>query len=400
MNGDVSADRAGPCDLLTLEDEACGAALMAAPGIGQATLDSVVNNCGTLRRAYEFIVSGESIADLGAETACSPEALAKASNYLKRVDLDVLHRSLRRIGARVLARGIPPYPEGLSEVEGSPYLLLVAGDPALLQRDAIAIVGTRRATATGIASAERLGCELAQAGVVVVSGLALGIDAGAHRGACAGSGQDALLAAGVLGCGLDVVYPRQNRYLYETLLDGGVLVSEFGLGVAPERWRFPTRNRTIAALTRGVVVVEAFATGGALSTAAAAREMGREVMVVPGSVENPAARGTFELLRDGATPVAVAADIFFAAGLVSGVTGRGEIPDTDGRGADPGARGLTGRLAELLSDGARHSVFDLANLARVEPSAVVAAIRPLVASGWAERAGEGVFSRSGRVEAV
>jgi DNA processing protein len=171
----------------------------------------------------------------------------------------------------------------------------IAGDDAL----AVAVVGSRRATPYGIDIAEQISRELAARGVTVVSGLARGIDSAAHRGALAAGGR----TIAVLGCGVDVAYPPENRRLAQRITESGALVSQFAPGTPPLPYHFPERNRVIAGLALGVVVVEAAEHSGSLITAGFAAELGREVMAVPGRVTSPESRGTHRLIQDGAALV-------------------------------------------------------------------------------------------------
>jgi len=178
-----------------------------------------------------------------------------------------------------------------------PPLLLGAGArPDAFDAPRIAIVGTRAATPMGIADAREIAAFCARAGITVVSGLALGIDGAAHEGALDAGG----LTVGVVATGLDVVYPRRHRHLYERVREQGLIVTEHPPGTQPLPWRFPIRNRIIAALADGVVVVEAARAGGAISTANHAIRFNREVYALPGSRRNPAAAGCNLLIRDGA----------------------------------------------------------------------------------------------------
>jgi DNA processing protein len=199
---------------------------------------------------------------------------------------------------RVLAPTDSDYPALLGATP-LPPTLWVCG--TLLDGDglAIAIVGSRRATAYGVEVAERLAADLAARGVTIVSGLARGIDTAAHRGALAAGGR----TIAVLGTGIDGRYPAENRGLADRIEANGALVSQFFPGTPPLAWNFPARNRTIAGLTLGVVVVEAAERSGALITAGAAADFGREVFAVPGRITSDTARGPHGLLRDGATLV-------------------------------------------------------------------------------------------------
>ncbi len=190
----------------------------------------------------------------------------------------------------------------------------MVGDPNLLARPAVAVVGTRSCTRYGHDVARTLGRDLAEAGVAVVSGLALGVDAAAHQGVLdAASGAAGPVA--VVGSGLDVVYPRGNRVLWERVGELGLLLSEAPLGARPEAWRFPARNRLIAALVRLVVVVESGERGGSMHTVDEAAARSVEVGAVPGPITSPASRGTNRLLADGAVPVLGACEVLELLGL-------------------------------------------------------------------------------------
>jgi DNA processing protein len=216
---------------------------------------------------------------------------------------------------RRLRRGARGYPALLAEIHDPPGVLWLRGeaDPALLSLPAVAIVGARACSSYGRAVARSLARDVAAAGVVVVSGLARGVDAEAHRGAL-----DAGRATvAVLGCGVDRDYPAAHAELARRLVDaGGLVVSEYEAGVEPAPWRFPARNRIIAGLCAATVVVEARERSGALITADFALEEGREVMVVPGEITSALSAGTNALLRLGATPVTGAGDVLEALGVV------------------------------------------------------------------------------------
>ncbi|GHT84690.1 hypothetical protein AGMMS49543_14800 [Betaproteobacteria bacterium] len=184
------------------------------------------------------------------------------------------------------------------------------GDPALLQRPALAMVGARSASPQGIANAEAFARSLAEAGFIIVSGLALGIDAAAHRGALAARREASTgVTIAVIGTGADRIYPASNATLAREIAVSGVIVSEFPLTTPPKRQNFPRRNRLIAGLTRGVLVVEAALGSGSLITARLAAESGREVFAIPGSIHSPLARGCHHLIRQGAKLVETAEDI-------------------------------------------------------------------------------------------
>lgn len=211
-------------------------------------------------------------------------------------------------GSHVLTLADEAYPRSLLDIADPPVLLYVKGDPALLQRPAIALVGARSATAQGEANAEAFARSLAEAGLTIVSGLALGVDAGAHRGALA-AGADGGGTVAVIGTGIDRIYPARNAALAREIAAGGAIVSEFPLGTPPLQHNFPRRNRIIAGLAQGVLVVEAALNSGSLITARLASESGREVFAIPGSIHSPLARGCHRLIRDGAKLVETAEDV-------------------------------------------------------------------------------------------
>ena len=196
----------------------------------------------------------------------------------------------------IVALGDEDYPQLLLQIPDPPPLLYVKGDCALLNRFAVAIVGSRNATAQGMANAEDFARALSDAGITVVSGLALGVDAAAHRGGIAGRAS----SVAVVGTGLDVVYPARNRALAHALAERGALVSEFPLGMPALASNFPRRNRLISGISRGCLVIEAALQSGSLITARLANEQGREVFALPGSIHSPLSKGCHRLIKQGA----------------------------------------------------------------------------------------------------
>jgi len=215
------------------------------------------------------------------------------------------------LGVECLLYTAPAYPEQLRQISDPPPLLYVRGDASLLQRTSIAVVGSRAATSYGSRTAYQLGSRLAAAGVTVVSGMALGIDTDAHGGALAAGGS----TIAVLGCGVDIVYPPGNRKLFDEIARRNLVISEYPLGTVPEGFRFPARNRIIAGISRGVVVVEAAKRSGSLITAQLAADEGREVYAVPGQVDSYKSEGTHWLLQQGAKLVQSADDILEDLGV-------------------------------------------------------------------------------------
>ena len=215
----------------------------------------------------------------------------------------------------IVTFGDAEYPQLLLQTADPPPLLYVKGRRDLLNRPALAVVGSRNATAQGIANAEDFARSLSDAGITIVSGLALGIDAAAHRGGL--SGQASSIA--VVGTGLDVVYPARNRDLAHELAARGALVSEFALGTPPLGANFPRRNRVLSGMCRGCLVVEAAVQSGSLITARFANEQGREVFAIPGSIHSPLAKGCHALIKQGAKLVESANDLLEELALPASV---------------------------------------------------------------------------------
>ena len=253
---------------------------------------------------------------LGGDPSVDPEAVV-AAHLAARVE--------------ILLHAHPRTPSRLVQDLEPPAVLFFRGSLEAIGPATVAIVGTRRCTGTGAGVARELGRHLTEAGVAVVSGLALGIDGAAHRGVLDAGGAP----VGVVGCGLDVVYPSRHRDLWARVGEEGVLLSEAPLGVRPAAWRFPARNRIIAALADVVVVVESHATGGSMHTVREALDRDRLVMAVPGSVRNPAAAGANQLLSEGCAPVRDATDVLVALGLSTATRAAAQDartpPDAPGR---------------------------------------------------------------------
>ncbi|MBU1944645.1 MAG: DNA-processing protein DprA, partial [Actinobacteria bacterium] len=227
------------------------------------------------------------------------------------IDPGCLLASLESGGTRFLARGEPGYPTLLSAIEDPPLGLFCRGKPPPGDASLAAVVGARKASPYGLEVARWLSAELAQAGVGIVSGAAYGIDSAAHASALDAGGY----SCAVLGCGIDVVYPRSQAGLYRRLEAAGCILSEYPPGVHPAKERFPARNRIIAGMTPGVVVVEASGSSGALITARFALDGGREVMAVPGQVLSDNSAGTNALIREGAVAITRPEDVLDALGL-------------------------------------------------------------------------------------
>lgn len=307
---------------------------------------------------------------------------------------------------QLLLRSDPAYPRLLREIADAPPVLLARGRTELLAGPSVAIVGARNASAHGRLLAAQLGRQLAAAGLTVVSGLARGIDTSAHEGALEGAGS----TVAVLASGVDVAYPEENEALLERIAVAGCALSERPLGAAPQARHFPRRNRIIAGLTLGIVVVEAAPQSGSLITARLALEEGREVMAVPGSPLDPRHRGTNQLLREGAALVESAADVLRALGPLvtasvpaprrasgpatpervppepAAVSGRGErMPARDrptavqGRDGDPAEQLLGSLGVEPVA------IDDLARQCQISPAVIQEAVLELELAGRIER---------------
>jgi DNA processing protein len=278
------------------------------------------------REAWDSVRSGRHAAD--------PHRKFMASSC--RTDVAEVGRHYVSSGVQVLLPDRPGYPSMLADDPGAPAVLFALGDPGVLEgRARVAIVGTRSATHYGRQVASELAQELSSGGVIVVSGLALGIDGAAHAGALRGGHDDAAPPVAVVGTGLDVVYPNSNKALWELVASRGCVFSESPLGTRPHPGVFPARNRIIAALSNVVVVVESHYGGGSLYTAEAAARRSIPVCAVPGSVRSRASDGTNALLVDGCIPVRDATDVLVAISLAG--TGQPRQPMVRSRSGRSGS---------------------------------------------------------------
>lgn len=274
------------------------AALAAVSGVGPQRLRELLAAFGTPAEVFRQ-------PQAGLAQVVPPEVAKAIAAGPDRALLERTAGWLAEPGSRLLTEHCAEYPHTVKELPGAPALLYVKGDVALLGTPAIAIVGSRNATPQGISNAEAFARELSGAGLCVVSGLALGIDAAAHRGGLAGIGR----SIAVLGTGVDVVYPARHRALAHQLAERGALVSEFALGTASIAVNFPRRNRIISGLSLGCLVVEAALQSGSLITARLAAEQGKEVFAIPGSIHSPLSKGCHSLIKQGAKLAETSRDI-------------------------------------------------------------------------------------------
>ena len=268
--------------------------LVRSPGIGPVTYRQLIARFGSAAAALE------AVPDLAARGGGKAPRLASRSDAEREIG------RVEALGGRYLALGQGLYPRALAELDDAPPLLTVKGDLRLLDKPLVAIVGARNASATACRFARQLAYDLGQQGVVTVSGLARGIDSSAHDGSLETG------TIGVIAGGLDVFYPSENEARQKALFERGLVIAEMPPGTEPRARHFPYRNRIIAGLSLGTVVVEAAPRSGSLITARLAAEAGREVMAVPGSPLDPRAQGCNQLIRDGATLVQNAADVLEA----------------------------------------------------------------------------------------
>jgi DNA processing protein len=422
--------------------EAYAAALAGLPGMGPARLSAILA-CRTPAEAWSHVCSGRPWTDPGVVQALGPRAgdlLTRWRMAASEIDLAAVWHALASTGVGIVLAGTAGYPQPLAGDIEPPAILFHQGPLAVITGPRVAIVGTRRCSSTGAGVAFELGRELAATGVTVISGLAAGVDGAAHRGvlaagAAAGdttygptatadarggvpppravasgpadmrndrathrgvlpfgpvapaaaddhtAGARAAPPIGVVGSGLDVVYPTRHRDLWAAVGRCGLLLSEAPLGARPERWRFPARNRIIAALAHLVVVVESHRRGGSLHTVDEADRRGVDVMAVPGSLRNPAAAGTNELLAEGRAPVCSVDDVLVALGLGAGTTGATAAGDRRPRPdhADESVLEAVGWQPATLDDLVLRTGLGLARLAP--------ALDRLADGGWVARRG-------------
>ena len=262
------------------------------PGLGSTGIKNLVDCFGSptsvLNASRHKLLKSPGLPNKKACELIGQKNIRDAANAeLERVD---------KAGLSILCWSDDDFPDWLLNIPDPPVVLYVKGNTKVLDTPGISVVGSRAASTYGLKMAEDLSGQLARQGLTVISGLALGIDAAAHRGALASGGK----TIGVLGCGIDVIYPEQNRKLFEEIPNNGAIVSEYPLGTNPDGFRFPARNRIISGLGQGVVVVEATQRSGSLITANLALEQGREVFAVPGRADSIKSTGTHRLLQAGA----------------------------------------------------------------------------------------------------
>lgn len=350
--------------------------LIRTPRIGPVTYAQLLARFGSAVRALE------AVPDLARRGGGAAPVLAGEAEALREM------AAVERLGARHLFRGQGLYPPLLAEVEGAPAVLIAKGRLDLLERSAVAMVGARNASAAAVRFARGLAAQIGQRGFVVASGLARGIDTAAHGGALE-TGTIAVVAGGI-----DVVYPPENEALQLALGERGLILAEQPPGIEPRARHFPSRNRIIAGLTLGTLVVEAAPKSGSLITARYAADYGREVMAVPGSPLDARAQGCNLLIREGATLIQSAADVAEAVGSIAGGVAAPRIgyrPTPSSADASPAERG---RIIDLLGPVAV-TVDEIIRQAALTPAIVQTVLLELELAGRLDRHAGGRVSLSG-----
>ena len=348
--------------------------LVRSPGIGPVTFRQLIARFGSVSAALE------AVPDLAARGG------GKAPRLMDRKQAEAEIARVEAFGARYLILGQGLYPRALAELDDAPPLLTVKGDLKLLDRPLIAIVGARNASAAACRFARQLAYDLGEEGAVVVSGLARGIDAAAHDGSLERG------TVGIVAGGVDVFYPPENQARQEAMFERGLVVAEMPPGTEPRARHFPYRNRIIAGLSLGTVVVEAAPRSGSLITARLAGEAGREVMAVPGSPLDPRAQGCNLLIRQGATLVQTAADVLEAVRPIQPTLASPrapyEAPEPQWMDGDGGALGI---VEELLGP-SPVPVDEIIRLSGVPSGAVQMALLELDLAGRLDRHAGGKVS--------
>ena len=347
--------------------------LVRTPGIGPVTFRQLMRRFGSAAAALDAVPD---LARRGGGRAPRLFERSEAEREIARVE---------KLGAKYLVLGQGLYPRLLAETEDAPPLLIVKGNLKLLDRTAVAIVGARNSSAAACRFARGLAHDLGQQELVVVSGLARGIDSAAHDGSLEGG------TVGVIAGGIDVFYPPENEQRQRTMYERGLVVAEMPPGTEPRARHFPYRNRIIAGMSAGTVVVEAAPRSGSLITARLAAEAGREVMAVPGSPLDPRAQGCNQLIRDGATLVQNARDVVEELGPIEA---RVRSASTDYR-AEPqlvnGDEGAVGQVEELLGP-SPVPVDEIIRLSGISSGAVQMALLELDLAGRLDRHAGGKVS--------
>ncbi|WP_114522095.1 DNA-processing protein DprA [Altererythrobacter sp. ZODW24] len=354
--------------------------LLRSPNIGPVSYAQLIRRFGSAAEAIEGL----------------PELASKGKRQYRAAPKDKIEREIaevRKADARYLFHDMPEYPELLGQIESAPPIIIIRGNAALASKPCVAMVGARNASAAAVKLARDFAHALADEGLVIVSGLARGIDGSAHLGALSVSGPATI---GVIASGIDIAYPPQHSELQEQIANEGLLIAEQPPGTEPRGSHFPSRNRIIAGLAAGTLVVEAAPKSGSLITARLAGESGREIMAIPGSPLDARSQGCNQLIRDGAVLVQSPEDVIE---LLSGFEGqpRSTFREVEGAGYDPGedfADAEPADLASLLTT-APIGVDELIRQSDAGAASVQMALLELEISGQLVRHAAGRVSLSG-----
>ena len=310
------------------------------PRLGNMVISRLVEKFGSPERVFEAGIS-----ELLKIVGMKPEV---AQNIADRASIDAAENELKKVqdqGARIITFADPSYPDLLREIHNPPIILYAKGADFPKDRRSIAVVGSRNPTHYGREAAEAFGFDFASRSVTVISGMARGIDSAAHMGCLRGNG----LTVAVIGTGIDIVYPSENKKLFNQIAENGMILSEFPMGTPPEPWNFPIRNRIISGLCEGIVVVEATKKSGSLITASLALEQNREVFAVPGSIHSFKSTGTHHLIKQGACLVEKADDVLEELGF-SGKFAQSGNSNRQNKGSPSNLNAREKIIYEILSD--------------------------------------------------
>lgn len=354
-------------------------------GLNETALARLFIDCGDLQALAHC--DHHRLQRLGFAAAQARAILAAIHKGVGRpgIDIDSQLRTLEAVGASILPITDPDYPPLLRTIHDPPALLYTRGNPALLQQAQLAMVGSRKASPAGIRAAQTLAGQAVQAGLVITSGLALGVDGAAHRGALMAAGK----TVAVVATGIDKVYPQRHRSMAAEIENAGCLVTEFPPGVPPLRQNFPRRNRIISGLSLGVLVIEAALPSGSLITARTAVEQGREVFALPWSIYHNQGRGCLYLLRDGAKMVESIGDVLEELGPLYAL--QQELFSLSADDQHPCVEHLTRRERELLQMVGFEviTVDELVQSRGLPAAGILADLSSLELSGLIARSGSG-----------
>ncbi len=275
--------------------------LSSVEGCGVQQIRKLLGRFSAPEKVFDF----QGADDLSRQAEIPPQLAAQILEARENISPGKIIDECRQKGISIRHVLDSEYPANLAQIYDPPIILYVKGCFIPEDKAAIGIVGSRRSTSYGIQTAMRFSSDLAEKGITIVSGLALGIDKAAHEGALRAKGR----TVAVLGCGVDVIYPKENRKVYEAICEHGAVISEFPPGIEPRPFHFPKRNRVIAGLALGILVVEAGEKSGSLITARLGMDEGREIYAVPGRIDSPSSAGTHRLIQSGARLVTSPADI-------------------------------------------------------------------------------------------